>query len=119
TETWAYDDCGNGGVGASAAIVRQWLTFAETNCGPGGDSKGLSDCHAGGVVYCQVMQYLDTNILYYTSGNASPQWSSWSANSQEGWYLHQPSSSTRVTTPAFGGGYFDDQANPAVQAYYQ
>jgi hypothetical protein len=65
------------------------------------------------------MQYLDTNILYYGTGNASPQWSSWNGTAQESWYLHQPSSTSRLTTSAFGGGYFDDQANPAVQAYYQ
>jgi hypothetical protein len=118
-ETWGYDDCGNGGSGAGVGLVRQWLSFAETNCGPGGDGKGLSDCHAGGVVYCQVMQYLDSQILYYSSGSSSPQWSSWSAVAQEGWYLHQPSSSARVSTPAFGGGYFDNQGSAGVQGFYQ
>lgn len=119
TETWAYDDCGNGGVGASSALVRQWVSYAETNCGPGGDAKALTDCHAGGVTYCQVMQYLDTNLIYYTAGSASPQWSPWSGVAAEGWYLHQPSSTARVATSAFGGGYFDNQTNGAVQAFYQ
>jgi len=120
TETWAYDDCGNGGIGASASLVRQWVSYAETNCGPGGDAKALSDCHASGTVYCKVMQYLDTDILYYSAGNASPQWASWSAQASENWYLHVPgSTTTRLTTTSYGGGYFDNQNTAAVQSFYQ
>src|SRR3982074_389114 len=33
-DTWALDDGCNGGVGAGAALVRSWLTYAESNCGP-------------------------------------------------------------------------------------
>jgi len=121
TETWGFDDCGNGGVGASAPLIRQWLTYAETNCGPGGDSKGLSDCHSGGVVYCQVIQYLDTGIIYYSSGDHSDQWPAWSAVAQESWYLHEaaPDQSTRISTTAYGGGYYDNVANPSVVTFYQ
>lgn len=120
TETWAYDDCGNG-LGASAALVRQWLTFAETNCGPDGATTALSNCHSAGVVYCEVIQYLDTNVIYYSGGQASDQWPAWQTAAQESWYLHEapPNQSTRISTSGYGGGYFDNVANPSVIAFYQ
>src|SRR4249919_136594 len=31
--TWAYDDGCVGGKGASAGLVRAWVTYAESNCG--------------------------------------------------------------------------------------
>ena len=46
--TWAYDDGCVGGKGASAKLVRAWVTYAESNCGPE-NPKVLADCHAGGV----------------------------------------------------------------------
>src|SRR5579875_3071511 len=54
--TWAYDDSAsaqwcNGGAGASPQLVRAWLTYAESNCGPNA-TKALSDCHADGNTYC-------------------------------------------------------------------
>lgn len=118
TETWAFDGCGDT---ASATLVRQWLTYAETNCGPGGDAKALSDCHSSGVIYCDVIQYLDTNILYYVSGSQSDQWPQWESVAQENWYLHEapPNEGTRISTSAYGGGYYDNVANPAVQSFYQ
>jgi hypothetical protein len=119
TETWAYDDCGNGGVGAPSALVRYWASYVEANCGINDARKALADCHSSSTFHCQVMQYLDTNIIYYAACCFSPQWPSWSAVAQESWYLHQPSSSTRVSTPAFGGGYYDNQASAAVQSFYE
>lgn len=116
-QTWAYDDCADGGAGAPASVVRGWVTYAEANCGPGGDAKALSDCHAGGLTYCDAIQYLDTNWIY---PNGSPPWQPFSATASESWYQHTPGSQTnRVMSSGYGGGYLIDQANPAVQAFFQ
>jgi hypothetical protein len=115
-QTWAYDDCGNGGGSAGAAVVRAWVSFAESNCGPGGDAKALADCHSGATVFCDVMQYLDTNWIYL---NGSPPWGAFSAAAQEGWYQHVPGSSTeRVMSSGYGGGYLINQSDPAVQSFF-
>jgi hypothetical protein len=116
-ETWAYDDCGNGGIGASPSLVRNWVTFAEANCGPGGDDKTLSDCHSGSESFCNVIQYLDTNWIY---PNGSPDWKQFSQAASENWYLHAPGSTTdRITTDGEGGGYLIDQSNSSVRAFFQ
>jgi hypothetical protein len=116
-QTWAYDDCGNGGSGASAGLVRAWVSFAEANCGRGGDAKALGDCHSGGVVFCDVIQYLDTNWIYQSG---SPTWQPFSAAASESWYQHVPGSdSSRISTSAYGGGYLIDQSNPAVRSFFQ
>ena len=52
-------------------LVRAWLSYAEANCGPGGDAKALSDCHSGATVLCDVIQYLDTEWIYPAG---SPTW---------------------------------------------
>jgi hypothetical protein len=69
TETWAYDDsmyygsC-NGGYGASAAFVQQWLTYAEMHCGDppinesNGEPKAVSDCATA----CTPIEYIDPNL---------------------------------------------------------
>ena len=62
-ETWALDDCGEGS-GTSSSLVRAWASYVETNCGPGGVAKALSDCHSGSSVFCNVIQYLDTNWIF-------------------------------------------------------
>ena len=113
TDTWAYDDCANGGADTSAALVRQWLSYAETSCGPGGTAKAVSDCHAGSVAYCMVMQYADTNIMY----RATPTGDFFSAASPS-WWLHSRGQST-LSTPNFGGGQFIDQSDSGVQAWWQ
>jgi hypothetical protein len=131
-ETWGYDDGCNGGIGASATLVRQWLTYAEANCGPDGDTKNLADCVSGTTTYCKVVQYLDTNIIYYSASGASPQWPQYNSASasatDDSWFLHPPTSSpssstldaaTRLSITAYGGGYFDNVASPAVQSFYQ
>jgi hypothetical protein len=111
TETWAYDGCGQR---ASAALARAWLTYAEATCGPGGDAQALSDCHSGATVFCNVIQYLDTNWLY---PSGSPTWQPFAAAASENWYQHMPGSQTsRVTSN--GGGYLANQSNPAVQSFF-
>ena len=116
-ETWAYDDCANGGSAAPAALVRSWLSYAEANCGPGGDAKALGDCHTGSTIACYVIQYLDTNWIY---PNGSPTWGSFSAAASQSWYQHAPGSQTnKIMSTGYGGGYLIDQATGAVQSFFQ
>ncbi len=103
-------------MGASAGLVRAWVSFAEANCGVGGDAKALADCHSGSTVVCDVIQYLDTNWVYPTG---SPTWAPLSAAASEDWFQHVPGSTTdRIATAGYGGGYLLDQANPAVQSWF-
>ncbi len=116
-ETWAYDDCGNGGASVGAAVVRQWVNYAEANCGPGGDAKALSDCHSGATTFCDAIQYLDTNWIYQSG---SPPWQPFSAAASESWYQHAPGSmTTRIASSGYGGGYLINQSNPQVQSFFQ
>jgi hypothetical protein len=116
TETWAYDDspsaarC-NGGFGASPALVRRWLTFAETNCGTRA-RKAVKDCHAHGVRYCEVIQYVDANKVW-------PRNPIRKAPSRESWWLHQPGHTDAAhrlseRSRALGTAYWLDQANSEV-----
>jgi hypothetical protein len=116
-ETWAYDDCGDGGAGAGVGVVRGWVSFAEANCGPGGDGKALGDCRSGGVVFCSVIQYLDTNWIY---PNGSPPWPAFSGAASESWFEHVPGSATsRVLSSGYGGGFLINQTSGAVQSFFQ
>ena len=114
-ETWALDDCGEGS-GTSSSLVRAWASYVETNCGPGGVAKALSDCHSGGSVFCNVIQYLDTNWIY---PQGSPPYSQFSQAASESWYQHVPGSGSRVQTGAFGGGSLINQSSSAVQSFFQ
>ncbi len=118
TETWAYDDsfgrgwC-NGGYGASSSLVRRWLTYAETNCGPR-SRKALKDCHASRVRYCTVLAYFDANLVW----SRGPIFTA-HAPTQESWWLHQPHHSDSyhrlfVSRPD-GVHYLLDQARPSVE----
>jgi hypothetical protein len=113
-ETWAFDDGCNGGSGASPAVVRQWLTFAESNCGPT-SRKARIDCHSGGAVYCDVMQYLDTD-WNFTVGSVAV-----ASASSVNWWLHEPSPNqgARVFSNGFGGGYAVNQSSPAVRSFFR
>ncbi len=114
--TWAFDDCANGGSSASAGLVRAWVSYAESNCGPGGDAKALSDCHSAQTTYCDVIQYLDTNWMY---PDGSPTWPEFSGAAAEDWYQHLPgSASSRIQSGGNNGGYLVNQANPAVQNFF-
>ena len=116
-ETWAYDDCGNGGASADAAVVREWVNYAEANCGPGGDAKALSDCHSGATAFCDVIQYLDTDWIYQSG---SPPWQPFNAAASESWYQHAPGSTTmRIASSGYGGGYLINQSNPEVRSFFQ
>jgi hypothetical protein len=116
-ETWAYDDsesqdwC-NGGAGASPSLVRQWLTYAETNCGP--DSvKALADCHDAGTTYCTVLQYFNPNLVYTNNDPAKLV-----ANAPENWWLHQPGYTDAAHRLSWhtdwGTAYGPNQSVPAV-----
>jgi hypothetical protein len=114
--TWAYDDGCGGGVGASAALVRQWLTYAESHCGST-TTKAMSDCHAAGVTYCTAIEYLDPNWVYQTDSDPGL-----AAASQETWWLHEPGYSDaahRIWIAANGGGNLLNQSNSAVQNWFK
>src|SRR5579875_1035302 len=61
--TWAYDGGCNGGSGASASLVRTWVSYAESNCGPRA-RKALHDCRSGRATPCIAVQYLDPNWVF-------------------------------------------------------
>jgi hypothetical protein len=112
--TWAYDDGCNGGTGASAALVQQWVTYAESNCGPAA-TKASTDCHAAGAAPCTAVAYVDANKIYPDSVPIAQ-------DSQESWWLHQPGFSDkahRLSTPDFGGGQLLNQTSPGVRSWYQ
>jgi hypothetical protein len=97
--------------------VQAWTTYAESNCGPGGDAKALTDCHSGGTVFCSVIQYVDTNWIY---PNGSPPWQSFNAASSPSWFQHTPGSrTTDLMSSGYGGGYLINQSNTSVQAFFQ
>ncbi|MGH3631783.1 MAG: hypothetical protein ACRDRL_30640, partial [Sciscionella sp.] len=111
--TWALDDGCNGGQ-APASLVRDWVTYAESNCGAR-SSKARSDCRSGGIRYCTVLQYLD------------PDWSFPFEDVHIGhahvssWWLHEPAphGRTRLLSNYFGGGHLVNQTNPAVRAFFR
>jgi len=110
--TWAYDDGCNGGSGASASLVDQWVTFAESSCGPNA-TKVQSDCANGA---CTAVQYLDANWIYSTGSVPV------SSAASENWWLHQPGQSDsahRLASSGYGGGNLLNQSNPAVDAWFQ
>jgi hypothetical protein len=111
-ETWAYDDGCNGG-NASTALIRHWVTFAESNCGTN-ERKALSDCHSGGHVYCDVMQYLDTGWVFPGDTIRHGE----TTSSPENWWLHAPRSRSRIYSKTYGGGYLINQANPSVRSFF-
>lgn len=112
--TWALDDGCSGGAGASGALVRRWLTFAESNCGASA-RKALRDCHAGGRVKCRVMQYLDADWEFADSSMRL-------ATAASGkWWLHEPAPHQGVSiySSANGGGFLIDQAQPTTRAFFR
>jgi hypothetical protein len=114
-ETWAYDDGCSGGNGASADLVRQWVTYAESSCG-WEDTKALSDCQSDGTTYCTSVEYLDANRIYSQGSVPVAQ------SAQESWWLHEPGHSDaahRISVSGYGGGNILNDANPAVDNWFQ
>jgi hypothetical protein len=118
-ETWAYDDSAsagwcNGGYGASRGLVRHWLTYAETNCGPHA-RKAETDCRSRRVSYCTVIQYFDAGKVW--SRNPIRR-----APTREDWWLHQLGFTDRghrlkEVTPGAGTAYWLNQANRQAQRW--
>jgi hypothetical protein len=112
--TWATDDGCNGGNGASAALVREWVTYAASRCGPNA-TKALSDCHANGLAYCTAVEYLDPEKVYAVGSLPI------AASAQENWWLHEPGytdSAHRIWFSAYGGGNVLNEDNPAVDDWF-
>jgi hypothetical protein len=114
TATWAVDDGCAGGAAASAALVRQWVTYAESNCGPT-DRKARADCRAGRRRYCEVMQYLDTDWDFF---GGEPQMAGAASTN---WWLHEPTphQGENITTITLGGGFLINQTRPAVRSFFR
>jgi hypothetical protein len=120
TETWAYDDGCNGGTGASTALVRQWVTYAESNCGPMA-TKVLTDCHEGGTTYCTALAYIDANLEWQNGGML---YGPLETAASETWWLHQAGytdSAHRLVWNgrSYGTGYALDQLVTAVDTWVQ
>lgn len=110
-DTWAFDDGCSGGNGAGGPLVRRWLSYAESNCGPN-TTKALRDCH-GGTPACKVMQYVDAEWYFPSDGLKL-------ARAVLGdWWLHPPGGLAGIFTDTEGGGYLLNQMNPDVRAAYQ
>jgi hypothetical protein len=115
--TWTFDDNCTAGLGASKSLVRGWVTYADSGCGPK-DHKAIRDCHSHGVTYCSAFVYLDAILVYRNhppvDGAAS-----------ESWWLHQPGHTDRghrlvFRTAGVGGlGNMLNQSNPAVDSWFR
>jgi len=136
--TWAYDDwttkdpCnggGDGNVGAPASLVDQWVTYAESNCGPESlTSKAINDCTHNGMTYCTPVAYLEANWNY--NDNANSQLGPCNVialtTKPESWWLHIPGTlqqnevpSNRLRTAVNGGGNVFNQNTQAVRTWFQ
>ena len=95
-------------------LVRKWVTFAESNCGPEA-TKAQADCHANGMTYCLVMQYLDTNWDFTEDPMPVA-----SAASGDLW-LHAPTPQpfSDIYSSSLGGGRLMNQSSPAVRSFFQ
>ena len=113
-ETWAYDDSCNSGASASPSLVRQWLTYAEANCGAQG-GKAVHDCHVGHQRFCHSMQYLNTAWQFADQHLPVP------ARTAGHWFLHEPLTNghARIYTQSGGGGYLIDQRRPDVRSFFR
>ncbi len=112
--TWAYDDHCTSGGRASGPLVRAWVTYAESNCGPVA-SKARKNCHIHGRTYCAVIQYFDTDWSFRAQAPTVDR------RAGSDWWVHQPAprQHQRIFTTTFTGGYATNQANPLVRAYYR
>jgi hypothetical protein len=113
--TWAVDDgCGGGGGGAGASLVRHWVSYAESHCGPTAN-KAHSDCQGPRRVYCRVMQYLDPNWIY-GGDDVMP-----ARAAASNWWLTEPAprQGASIFTDWLGTGHLINQAIPAVRAFFR
>ena len=109
-ETWAFDDGCNGGSGASSSLVRGWVTFAESHCGLSA-RKARANCHAGGHIYCSVMQYLDAQ-WYFANDHIRL------SHPSSGWWLHTGGAHGGQRILSGGdGGVLLNQGSIAVRAF--
>jgi hypothetical protein len=111
--TWAIDDGCAGGSGAKAALVRSWLTVAESNCGPHAH-KANRDCQTKRVLYCSVVQYLDADWIYADAQLPLPR------VTPSNWWLHSPTQhKDRIFGNQEGGGHLLNQTVPAVRSWFR
>jgi hypothetical protein len=118
-ETWATDDCGEGSS-TPASLVQEWVSYAETNCGPG-ETKANTDCHVNGTTYCTTLAYFDPSWEWQSKPQA---WvPSLMAAASENWWLHQSGygdAAHRLAATCSGGvGYLTNQSNTALDNWFQ
>jgi hypothetical protein len=114
--TWTFDDNCTGGLGASKSLVRRWVTYAVSGCGPR-DHKAIHDCHGNGVAYCTDFVYLDAILVYHNNPPVD-------RSAHESWWLHQPGHTDRAhrlvfNTPGVGIGNMLNQSNRGVDAWFK
>jgi len=125
--TWAYDETGGEGSGASALLVQNYLTYAE---GSEGNDKAQSDCDGAGPSPCSSVFYFDPNFIYDAPSCTTRIAALFMAAASESWFVHETGYSdaahrvrgsyqgscngSAITTPV----YLTDQLNPAVDAFF-
>jgi hypothetical protein len=124
--TWAYDETGWEGGSAAAASVQKYLTYAEGGLGNG---KAQSDCSTSPKV-CYSVAYTNPNLVYSDALCPYLPDATFIAASSESWFVHlsgysdaahrvqgsysRTCNGTAETDPV----YLEDQANPAVVAWW-
>lgn len=114
--TWTFDDTCTAGVRAGKSLVRRWVTFAASGCGPH-DHKAIRDCHSHGVTYCLDFVYLDAILVYHDMPPVD-------RVAKENWWLHQPGHHDRAHrlvfhTAGVGLGNMLNQSRPAVDRWFK
>jgi hypothetical protein len=125
--TWAYDETGYEGAGASAASVQKYVTYAE---GGFGNGKAQSDC-ATSPKMCHSVAYANPNLVYDDTRCPMEPDKEFIAASSESWYVHLSGYSdaahrvkgsyTRTCDGASDTApvYLADQANSGVVAWWK
>ncbi len=125
--TWAFDESSAQGAGAPAALVQQYLTYAQ---GGYGDAKARSDCDGAGPSACSSVFYFDPNFIF-DAPSCTPQIALlFMAAANETWFVHESGYSdaahrvtgsyqescngTAITVPV----YLTNQSNASVNAFF-
>jgi len=125
--TWAYDETGGEGSGASSVLVQKYLTYAE---GSEGNDKAQSDCDGAGPSPCSSVFYFDPNFIYDAPSCTTRIATLFMAAANETWFVHESGYSdaahrvqgsyqgscqgSTITTPV----YLTNQNNPSVVAFF-
>ena len=124
--TWAYDETSAQGGTAAAASVQKYLTYAEGGLGNG---KAVSDCGTSPKT-CYAVAYTNPNLVYSDALCPFEPDKMFLAAASESWFVHLAGysdaahrvqgtySRTCNGTAESDPVYLEDQANPAVIAWW-